>query len=177
VYKYTPIGVGVLLLHDQSAGAEAKPARRPYRVLARGGRDDAGRHHPFIMGAFVVLPDHLHAVCPGDCDVSTRWRLIKSRFARALPKRDRLSAVRRARAASTASGNGGFGSIASAMTPMTHDMSNIAASIRSSTAWSSACAAGRIHRFIATWGAGIIALDWAGDSIGRATSASGEMVL
>jgi putative transposase len=84
-----------LLLHGQSAGAEANPARRPYRVLARGGRDDAGRNHPFTIDAFVVLPDHLHAVWtppPGDCDFSTRWRLIKSRFAKALPKRDRLNA-------------------------------------------------------------------------------------
>jgi putative transposase len=56
--------------------------------------------HPFAIDAFVVLPDHLHAVWqlpPGDSDFSTRWRLIKSRFARALPKRERLSAVRVAR--------------------------------------------------------------------------------
>jgi putative transposase len=56
--------------------------------------------HPFIIDAFVVLPDHLHAVWtlpPGDSDFSTRWRLIKSRFAKALPKQERLSAVRKAR--------------------------------------------------------------------------------
>ncbi len=56
--------------------------------------------HPFAIDAFVVLPDHLHAIWqlpPGDYDFSTRWRLIKSRFARALPKRERLSAVRVAR--------------------------------------------------------------------------------
>jgi hypothetical protein len=52
----------------------------------------------------------------------------QSRFARALPKRDRHGAVRKARAASAASGNGGFGSISSAR-PMTHGMSNIATSI------------------------------------------------
>jgi len=34
---------------------------------------------------------------PDDADFSTRWRLIKSHFARALPKRERLSAVRVAR--------------------------------------------------------------------------------
>jgi putative transposase len=46
------------------------------------------------------LPDHLHAVWtlpPGDIDFSTRWRLIKNRFARALPKQERLGAVRKAR--------------------------------------------------------------------------------
>ena len=59
------------------------------------------RHgHPFDIDAFVVLPDHLHAVWtlpPGDSDFSTRWRLIKSRFAKTLPKQERLSAVRKAR--------------------------------------------------------------------------------
>jgi putative transposase len=52
---------------------------------------------PCAIEAFVVLPDHLHAVWtlpPGDADFSTRWRLIKSHFARALPKRERLSSVR-----------------------------------------------------------------------------------
>jgi putative transposase len=56
--------------------------------------------HPFKIDAFVVLPDHLHAIWqlpPGDYDFSTRWRLIKSRFAKALPKQERLSAVRAAR--------------------------------------------------------------------------------
>jgi putative transposase len=43
---------------------------------------------PFAIDAFVVLPDHLRAIWtfpPGDADFSTRWRLIKSRFAKALP--------------------------------------------------------------------------------------------
>ena len=49
------------------------------------------------IDAVVVLPDHLHAVwtlTPGDADFSTRWRLIKTHFAKALPKEERLSAVR-----------------------------------------------------------------------------------
>jgi putative transposase len=40
--------------------------------------------HPFDIDASVILPDHLHMVWtlpPGDADFSTRWRLIKSRFA------------------------------------------------------------------------------------------------
>jgi putative transposase len=56
--------------------------------------------HPFTIEAFVVLPDHLHAIWtlpPDDADFSTRWRLIKSRFARALPRSERLSSVRVAR--------------------------------------------------------------------------------
>ena len=55
---------------------------------------------PFEIGAFVVLPDHLHAIWqlpPDDHDFSTRWRLIKSRFAKALPEEEPRSAVRVAR--------------------------------------------------------------------------------
>jgi putative transposase len=51
--------------------------------------------YPFTIDAFVVLPDHLHAVWslpPEDSDFSTRWRLIKSRFAKALPKAEQLDA-------------------------------------------------------------------------------------
>jgi putative transposase len=52
------------------------------------------------IDAFVVLPDHLHTVWtlpPDDNDFSTRWRLIKTRFARTQPKQERLSAIRKAR--------------------------------------------------------------------------------
>jgi putative transposase len=55
------------------------------------------QNHPLAIDAFVVLPDHLHTIWtlpPGDHDFSMRWRLIKSRFAKALPKQERLSAVR-----------------------------------------------------------------------------------
>jgi len=59
------------------------------------------RHkYPFEINAFVVLPNHLHAIWtlpPGDADFSTRWRLIKTAFAKSLPKQERLSAVRKAR--------------------------------------------------------------------------------
>jgi putative transposase len=43
---------------------------------------------PFRIDAWVVLPDHMHAVWTlpeGDADYSVRWRLIKSRFSRELP--------------------------------------------------------------------------------------------
>ena len=41
--------------------------------------------HPFKLDAFVLLPDHLHAIWTlpeGDDDFSMRWRLIKSAFTR-----------------------------------------------------------------------------------------------
>ena len=58
------------------------------------------QNYAFTIDAFVVLPDHLHAIWqlpPDDSDFSTRWRLIKNRFAKELPKTERLSAVRIAR--------------------------------------------------------------------------------
>ena len=56
--------------------------------------------YPFEIDAFVVLPDHMHAIWtlpPGDADFSIRWRLIKTFFAKPLPKQERRTAVRKAR--------------------------------------------------------------------------------
>jgi putative transposase len=56
--------------------------------------------YPFHIDAMVILPHHLHAVWTlptEDSDFSVRWRLIKTRFAQALPKTERLDAVRTAR--------------------------------------------------------------------------------
>jgi REP-associated tyrosine transposase len=58
------------------------------------------QRYPFRIDAFVVLPDHLHSIWtlpPGDADFSTRWRLIKSHFARSIPKTEWLGPVRQAR--------------------------------------------------------------------------------
>jgi putative transposase len=52
---------------------------------------DVRRKFPFRIDAVVVLPEHLHCVWtlpPGDADFSTRWRLIKTRFMRAIPRGD-----------------------------------------------------------------------------------------
>ena len=52
---------------------------------------------PFTIDAWVVLPEHLHCIWtlpPGDADFSTRWRLIKSAFSRAMPPTEWRSAVR-----------------------------------------------------------------------------------
>lgn len=56
--------------------------------------------HPFDIDAWVVLPDHMHAVWTlpnDDTDYSGRWKAIKIAFAKALPKTERLSAVRSAK--------------------------------------------------------------------------------
>ena len=54
------------------------------RKAVRATKDE----RPFRIDAWVVLPDHLHALWTlpeGDADYSTRWRLIKTRFSRGLP--------------------------------------------------------------------------------------------
>jgi len=50
-------------------------------------------HHPFIMDALVILPDHLHCIWTlpqDDGDFSARWRLVKTGFSHACrrPKRE-----------------------------------------------------------------------------------------
>src|SRR3546814_15727444 len=56
---------------------------------------------PFTTIAWVILPEHLHCLWrlpAGDDDYATRWRLIKSRFSRAIPRIERRSASRLATA-------------------------------------------------------------------------------
>lgn len=68
-------------------------------ALREAFREVRGRH-PFIVDAIAVLPDHFHTVWtlpPGDSDFSTRIRLIKAGFSRAIPATERLSASRTAR--------------------------------------------------------------------------------
>jgi putative transposase len=59
------------------------------------------RDRPFDIDAWVVLPNHMHAVwtLPSeDSDFPTRWRLIKTFFAKALPTNEWRSHVHMARA-------------------------------------------------------------------------------
>lgn len=56
------------------------------------------RKRPFRVDAMVVLPEHLHCIWTlplDDADFSTRWRLIKTRFAACVPAGERVSARRR----------------------------------------------------------------------------------
>jgi putative transposase len=64
-------------------------ARRPFltsdmaRPLLRQAIDDVREQRPFTVVAWVLLPDHLHAVWtlpPGDADYSRRWQAIKENF-------------------------------------------------------------------------------------------------
>jgi putative transposase len=52
---------------------------------------------PFEIVAWVVLPDHLHAIWTlpvGDADFSTRWMLIKSGFSRRIARGESISSSR-----------------------------------------------------------------------------------
>lgn len=55
---------------------------------------------PFHIDAWVVLPDHMHAVWtlpPEDTDYSARWKAIKIAFAKSIPKTESLSPIRAAK--------------------------------------------------------------------------------
>ena len=58
------------------------------------------KSHPFIIHAWVVLPDHLHCVIElpaEDLDFATRWMLIKLLFSRSLSKTEYRSDIRKSR--------------------------------------------------------------------------------
>jgi putative transposase len=53
---------------------------------------------PFHVDAWVVLPNHAHAIWtlpPGDHDCSTRWRTVKIAFSKALTKAGGLAAAQK----------------------------------------------------------------------------------
>jgi len=55
------------------------------------------QQHPFHIDAFVVLPDHLHAIWTlpqGDADFATRWMLIKAGFSRRIARGERRNQSR-----------------------------------------------------------------------------------
>ncbi len=59
------------------------------RLRLRAAFVKVARQRPFTIDAFVLLPDHLHAIwClpRGDCDFSTRWRLIKHHVSTGMPE-------------------------------------------------------------------------------------------
>ncbi len=53
--------------------------------------------HPFKIVAWVVLPDHLHAIWtlpPSDAEFSKRWLLIKAGFSRCIERKEIIRASR-----------------------------------------------------------------------------------
>lgn len=72
---------------------------RHVHVLRQAFADVRARH-PFAMEAVVILPDHLHALWrmpEDDGNYALRWRLIKARFSRQLPRGEQISHSRAAK--------------------------------------------------------------------------------
>jgi putative transposase len=60
-------------------------AQTEARDLLRKSIYGVQQAHPFVIDAWVLLPDHMHCIWTlpaGDGDFSMRWRLIKSIFTR-----------------------------------------------------------------------------------------------
>jgi putative transposase len=56
------------------------------RAILHESIDECRRNRPFSIDAFVLLPDHLHAIWTlpeADADFSSRWGIIKKRFTQA----------------------------------------------------------------------------------------------
>ena len=54
--------------------------------------------HPFLIHAWVVLPEHLHCVMelpPDDADFAVRWRLIKMGFSKSIPRKEKRLNIRK----------------------------------------------------------------------------------
>jgi putative transposase len=68
--------------------------------LLRNAVRQVKQRRPFHIDAWVVLPDHIHAIWtlpPDDVDYSGRWREIKKAFVKALPATEWRSPVRQAK--------------------------------------------------------------------------------
>jgi putative transposase len=66
----------------------------------RSAFEETRKKYPFEVAAIVILPDHLHTIWtlpPDNADFSIRWRLIKTRFPKSLPKLEWRSEVRESR--------------------------------------------------------------------------------
>lgn len=58
---------------------------------------DVRLKHPFYIHGWVLLPDHFHCLISlpeGDVNYPLRWRLIKSRFSKSIPKTETIDEVR-----------------------------------------------------------------------------------
>lgn len=66
-----------------------EPLRNAVRVVRQ--------RHPFFIDAWVVLPDHMHAIWTlpqHDIDYAKRWRRIKSLFSKSIPLHESRNASR-----------------------------------------------------------------------------------
>ena len=70
------------------------------RLALRNGIEHVRERMPFTIDAWVLLPNHLHAIwtlTAGDADYALRWRLIKTHFSRGLAAGEHRSESRTAK--------------------------------------------------------------------------------
>ena len=63
-------------------------------ALFQTGLNLIKERHPFEIDAFVILPDHIHAIWTlpeGDADFSMRWRLVKEAFTKPFERQHQVS--------------------------------------------------------------------------------------
>lgn len=80
--------VNLLSRHSDLLVANIEPLREAVRQVRR--------RRPFHIDAWVVLPDHMHALWTlpeGDSDFPGRWRAIKIAFSKSLPNVEQRSEV------------------------------------------------------------------------------------
>jgi putative transposase len=67
-----------------------------YISLLRQVVRDVRNRYPFVIHAWVVLPEHLHCIelPDGDSDFAVRWRLIKMHFSKGIPSQEPRNASR-----------------------------------------------------------------------------------
>ncbi|MBU4316454.1 MAG: transposase [Proteobacteria bacterium] len=68
--------------------------------LLKAAIADEKKLAPFFNLGFVILPDHLHALWrlpEGDADYSNRWRRIKAKFSKNIPRGESISTSRNAK--------------------------------------------------------------------------------
>ena len=98
-YRRARIGGGTyfftVTLRDRHSDLLVREIALLRQVVAR-----TRRRHPFRIDAWVVLPEHMHCLWtlpPGDTDYATRWKVIKTGFARHIPPGEWLSIAQRLR--------------------------------------------------------------------------------
>lgn len=72
----------------------------PLRAALRGAIEQVRQRHPFVIHAWVLLPDHLHCLWQlpeEDADYGLRWSLIKRLTSQAVPSVQGVSLSRRLR--------------------------------------------------------------------------------
>jgi putative transposase len=75
--------------HDRAPVFASEAARS----CLRSAIEDCRKRHPFVVDAWVLLPDHIHCIWSLDTtdpDFSRRWSIIKRRFTQGFRERSRI---------------------------------------------------------------------------------------